>query len=147
MSEYSEKLKDPRWQKKRLEILQRDNFTCQRCDDKTTTLIVHHKDYLPKSEPWDYPDILLITLCEDCHNAELYNDRNVSEQLLIHGLRKYFWDDELYIIYDGLEKLPALKSTESWMLAETLRWLFTTPELRTELDQRLWSLMHGGDNA
>ena len=31
---YSEKLKDPRWQKKRLEILERDNFRCQYCGDK-----------------------------------------------------------------------------------------------------------------
>jgi hypothetical protein len=28
-SEYSKKLKHPRWQKKRLEILDRDKFTCQ----------------------------------------------------------------------------------------------------------------------
>ncbi len=27
--QYASKLKDPRWQKKRLEILQRDDFACQ----------------------------------------------------------------------------------------------------------------------
>lgn len=30
---YSQKLRDPRWQKKRLEILERDSFTCQHCHD------------------------------------------------------------------------------------------------------------------
>ena len=31
---YSEQLKSPKWQKKRLEIMQRDKFTCQLCGDK-----------------------------------------------------------------------------------------------------------------
>lgn len=62
---YSEKLKDPRWQKKRLEILQRDNFTCQLCEDKTTTLHIHHKKYT--GEPWEAPEEDLVTLCEHCH--------------------------------------------------------------------------------
>lgn len=40
-SEYLEKLKDPRWQKRRLEIFQRDEFTCQVCFDTESTLHVH----------------------------------------------------------------------------------------------------------
>ena len=68
--EYSEKLKDPRWQKKRLEILERDDWRCQKCLDGNTTLHVHHRKYLPNSDPWDYPDHLLITLCENCHADE-----------------------------------------------------------------------------
>ncbi len=39
---YSEKLKDPRWQKKRLEIFQRDEFHCQQCGDGENTLCVHY---------------------------------------------------------------------------------------------------------
>ena len=42
---YSEKLKNPKWQKKRLEILNRDNFTCIKCGDKETTLQIHHFKY------------------------------------------------------------------------------------------------------
>lgn len=64
---YSEKLKDPRWQKKRLEILNRDRWTCRGCGDKENTLHVHHIFYLPRTEPWDVPDGFLITLCEACH--------------------------------------------------------------------------------
>lgn len=62
---YKEKLQDPRWQKKRLEILDRDNFTCQLCDDKHTTLHVHHSSYL--ENPWDVQNSELITYCADCH--------------------------------------------------------------------------------
>lgn len=62
---YSEKLKDPRWQRKRLEILNRDSFTCQYCGDTKSTLNVHHKQY--HGNPWDAPSESLETLCESCH--------------------------------------------------------------------------------
>ena len=63
---YSEKLKDPRWQRKRLEILERDKFTCHDCHSKDKTLHVHHCHY-EKGDPWDARDGLLMTLCEGCH--------------------------------------------------------------------------------
>lgn len=62
---YSEKLRDPRWQKKRLEVMQRDDFTCLACSDKDSTLNVHHKQY--HGNPWDAPMGSLETLCERCH--------------------------------------------------------------------------------
>jgi len=64
---YSEKLKDPRWQRKRLEILQRDGWTCLCCEATDKTLHVHHILYWPKRNPWEYEDCFLQTLCEDCH--------------------------------------------------------------------------------
>lgn len=64
---YSEQLKDPRWQRKRLEIMQRDNFTCQLCGDKLTTLNVHHKKYNNDCKPWEYDNDTLVTICEHCH--------------------------------------------------------------------------------
>jgi hypothetical protein len=67
---YSERLKSPHWQRKRLEIMQRDNFTCQHCGDTETFFNVHHLIYLPNREPWDYEDSFLITLCEVCHTEE-----------------------------------------------------------------------------
>src|SRR3990167_8201193 len=69
MKNYQERLKDPRWQKKRLFILQRDNFECQLCFDAENTLHVHHK-YYNNSDPWDAPDSALITLCAECHDQE-----------------------------------------------------------------------------
>ena len=67
---YSEKLKDPRWQRKRLEIMQRDKFTCQRCYDSETTLHVHHRNYTYGKEPWEYESNELVTLCSECHENE-----------------------------------------------------------------------------
>src|SRR4051812_4429925 len=56
--------RDPRWQKKRLEIMQRDEFSCRKCGNDQATLNVHHTFYSPGRDPWDYPDASLVTLCE-----------------------------------------------------------------------------------
>lgn len=67
---YIEKLLDPRWQKRKGEILHRDNFTCKSCGRKDITLHAHHIFYIEDTEPWDYSDDALITYCEVCHNTE-----------------------------------------------------------------------------
>jgi len=84
MSNYSEKLKSPKWQKKRLEILQRDEFTCQSCLSKINTLHVHHFAYKQGLEPWEYENDMLQTLCEDCHY--LKNSKSISMD--IHDLSR-----------------------------------------------------------
>lgn len=70
MTEYQKLLQDPRWQKKRLDIFQRDNFACRLCRSKDKTLHCHHQYYERGLLPWEYPDITLITLCCDCHEEE-----------------------------------------------------------------------------
>ncbi len=75
---YSEKIKDPRWQRKRLEIFARDDFTCRNCKDTTSPLTVHHLCYFPKTDPWEYDGDFLVTLCENCHENG-YTDRVSSE--------------------------------------------------------------------
>lgn len=67
MKTYSEKLRDPRWQKLRLEIMERDRFQCRLCRDTEKTLNVHHSFYSKGWNPWDYPNASLVTACEDCH--------------------------------------------------------------------------------
>lgn len=70
MSNYAEKLKDPRWQKKRLEIMKIDGFKCRECGDSKSTLHVHHAYYVSGREPWEYPNGTLATLCENCHSEK-----------------------------------------------------------------------------
>ncbi len=62
---YAEKLKDPRWQKKRLEVLNNAGWICQLCGDDKAELQVHHPKYIRGREPWDYTN--LISLCVTCH--------------------------------------------------------------------------------
>lgn len=59
--------KDPRWQKKRLEIMERDGFRCRSCGSETETLNVHHAYYEKGKMPWEYDNKVLITWCEKCH--------------------------------------------------------------------------------
>ena len=68
-SSYSSKLRDARWQRKRLEVMERDKWTCRSCgaSGEGVTLNVHHAYYESGKDPWDYPDDTLVTWCEDCH--------------------------------------------------------------------------------
>ena len=72
MKTYSEKLRDPRWQKLRLEIMGRDQFRCRLCHSKEKTLNVHHSYYSKGANPWDYPNDSLVTVCEPCHKLMEY---------------------------------------------------------------------------
>lgn len=64
---YSEKLKDPRWQQKRLEVMQSAGFKCQMCGDAESTLHIHHVNYRKGAKPWEYELHELKCFCEHCH--------------------------------------------------------------------------------
>ena len=100
---YSEKLKDARWQRRRLEVLERESFTCQDCgaSDKTpmTQLHVHHCFYERGLDPWQYDDSALMCLCNSCHTERQSKELSIqrilsnfsSSQLSdIHGEILYF---------------------------------------------------------
>ena len=69
---YGAELFKPEWKTKREEVLKRDLHKCIVCGG-SSTLQVHHRQYhfiVRENQfrsPWDYPDHLLITLCESCH--------------------------------------------------------------------------------
>jgi len=69
MSSYNSKLRDSRWQRKRLEVMERDGWECCSCgaSGDGVTLNVHHIYYDKGVDPWEYPSDSLITWCEDCH--------------------------------------------------------------------------------
>lgn len=66
---YAEKLKDPRWQKRRLEVLEAAGWKCQACKATDKTLHVHHNFYRTRTHPWDYPNHAFLALCEQCHQS------------------------------------------------------------------------------
>lgn len=66
---YREKLSDPRWQRRRLEILSANDFACENCGDKKKTLHVHHRSYRRGANPWDYKDSELACVCDGCHES------------------------------------------------------------------------------
>lgn len=78
-ADYSEKLKDPRWQRKRLEVMGRDCFTCRECCATDKQLNVHHRYYIKGRAPWDYPMFAYLTLCKDCHLETHYQPDDGSQ--------------------------------------------------------------------
>lgn len=84
--DYKEQLKSPKWQKKRLEIMQRDNFTCQICGETEKQLHVHHLTYLPGRNIWDYSAKHLITVCEECHEFEHGKSEVLNLPILLHDI-------------------------------------------------------------
>lgn len=121
MTTYAEKLKDPRWQKRRLEILSRDDWACQACGDKTSTLHVHHRFYERGLEPWEAANWALVTLCEDCHELEKEN-RPALENELIESLKMHYLAQDLNLITKVFLRMPLVTSNETQLeaLAEYL---------------------------
>ena len=64
---YHDLLRHPKWQRKRLEIMQRAEFKCERCGARDPMLAIHHSYYEKGCPPWGYPDSSLHCLCERCH--------------------------------------------------------------------------------
>lgn len=73
---HQEYLKSERWRKLRLEILKRDNFTCQDCKEKAKD--VHHIDYnyLGTDKEIDF----CVSLCRECHKNR-HNIKNKKDIL------------------------------------------------------------------
>jgi len=65
---YAEQIKSPKWQKKRLEILNLHGFKCEDCGSETKTLNVHHRFYLKGRKIYEYDNDVFQVLCEECHS-------------------------------------------------------------------------------
>jgi hypothetical protein len=87
---YSEILKDPRWQKLRLKIFERDGFKCVKCGSSKRELLVHHRWY-PKGDPWDIEDEGLATLCRACHEEVTQLKKTIAEKLDINAYFYAIW--------------------------------------------------------
>jgi|DEB3_MinimDraft_2_1074329.scaffolds.fasta_scaffold01575_8 hypothetical protein len=80
-SSYGALLRNPKWQKARLETMQRANFACERCGDKESTLNVHHKNYKQGKNPWEYELSNFVCLCEACHEC-IHKQKQMINNLL-----------------------------------------------------------------
>lgn len=74
---YAELLKHPLWQRKRLQLLESNGFTCALCSADTKTLHIHHWYYEKGLKPWEYPDETMTVLCEDCYEREQHRLREI----------------------------------------------------------------------
>jgi 5-methylcytosine-specific restriction endonuclease McrA len=101
---YAEQIKSPQWQKKRLEILGNHSFKCLLCGNTESELHVHHILYEKNKMIWDYPNHMLVVLCDNCHKKiHEYNNRSIYSTWMIiegYGFEKVEWLlDLLYKLY------------------------------------------------
>ena len=108
-SQYAEKFKDPRWQRKRLEVFKRDDFKCQHCGATEKTLHAHHLCYIKGLDPWDYEDIFIVTLCDGCHE-QFHQQPGLSEYFLLKDLRYAEMQLEYYENQKGWDLSGVIRS-------------------------------------
>lgn len=99
---YKEKLKDPRWIRRRREIMERDDHRCMICGEDSLLLNVHHLRYRKGAEPWEYDDCELVALCEDCH--KMVHDNNLNLEV-----RRSKISDRYRLCY-GIDNSSAIRS-------------------------------------
>jgi hypothetical protein len=124
---YSDKLRDPRWQKKRLEIFERDGFACQSCGDNTEMLCVHHLYYEKGKEPWEYENEALLTLCNPCHEVETIEIKRCEQQLIAVLASKRFLSSQLISLAAGFHCLKMFHAPE--VVASIIEFALETPEI------------------
>ena len=115
-TEYAAKLKDPRWQKLRLQVFSRDDWKCTCCDSRENTLHVHHKYYDWDKDPWLYELDSLVTLCELCHDEE---GECIKGSLirLERAMRMKFFGGQIDMIADGFWEMENPQDPEAFAIA------------------------------
>jgi hypothetical protein len=115
--EFFDQYKDPRWQKKRLEIMERDNFQCFSCGNTEKTLNVHHTVvYRKETKPWEYKNREFITLCEGCHKEITL----ITNECKTFVMKNCITVDHSMDYHRVLKELNALNSTELQLLREII---------------------------
>lgn len=105
--EYRQKLLDPRWQKMRLQVYERDGFKCRSCHSEDRTLHAHHTYYRYGADPWDYPASSIITLCESCHDEEHECMQDVTNMIVRAFCDTGFGSHhDLYDVARGFSYMP-----------------------------------------
>lgn len=106
MSEFWKAYKDPRWQRRRLEVLDAYGWTCQRCRCTDKQLQVHHNFYIKDRMPWDYDDLQFDVLCDDCHVWA------TAQQAKLRVVLSYVWTTRLPNLIDTLADFAANPNVE-----------------------------------
>lgn len=110
---YRSQYLDPRWQKKRLEVMQERHFTCEICYAKDQTLNVHHKQYISNKDVWDYENCQLSVICQDCHKQLHEQPDFINEVISRIPQEPGFRSDAAFILagYFGMDVNNLIKSS------------------------------------
>ena len=84
---------------------------------------VHHQMYFPSTDPWDYEDDYLITLCPYCHQqeeAQKVFQEGVIEYLLVRGMTRQKINKILILVSQRLCRLPVNLGEEIEKICATI---------------------------
>lgn len=111
---YAEKLRDPRWQRLRLEVMESARWECSSCGDSDKELQVHHPAYRKGAEPWEYEAAELLCLCAKCHKETEAGKIVFSEMLL---------NSRSTALYSNLQRMCIDEAIDSFaqMIAEYVK--------------------------
>lgn len=140
---YVSKLKDPRWQKKRLDILNRDKFKCQVCYNGENTLHVHHRIYIRGKEPWEVADEYLVTLCEVCHRYETEEMPDAIVELN-EAVKGKFFAYEIQEIAEGFKDVEIIYNTQ--VIAAVIKYWLCDGDRMKELVDKYFDSMPSNEN-
>lgn len=133
-SSYFEKLKDPRWQKKRLEVLEKSSWACDLCGDTENTLHVHHKQYIKGREPWEYTAEQLSTLCDSCHESNHSVDDRLVLSISVLPMDGPNCRDEIASLISGFSNQPlsdeSAKPNRAYLCGELAKLFFSSEFIR-----------------
>ena len=139
-AEYWQLLRDPRWQKKRLEVMQRDEFSCATCGNAAATLNVHHIKYRKGAKPWEYDADELQTLCENCHSRkhELEDQLKVlMSKLYVCDIKRLIGFTQAQVLFDNHGSSVALEG--EMQICGIRSWLDGLGS-REKVEQMLWAI-------
>lgn len=93
-----EQYEHPLWKRKRDEILDRDEDTCQICGSSKHSVEVHHLCYFPDHLIWEYDNELLQTVCLKHHEQLTYDLPKLAGLIAFEALKNNIDLNELYEI-------------------------------------------------
>lgn len=130
---YFEKLKDPRWQKRRLEIMQKAKFACEKCGDEDAPLHIHHRIYRKGKQPWEYSDDELECLYEVCHMDAEHDRDTVAEAMADPRVASFLIPAAAEMLNDG-PLANVLQNLKKIMLEGMHNFVPTSPVRASQKD-------------
>lgn len=130
---YWKKLQDPRWQRKRLEMLDDAGWKCQTCGAEDRRLEVHHICYRKGAEPWEYEQHELRVLCSE-HHERLHEEVNPSMLNLASQLDPDVSLELVDRIFSALNRRVSLDRKLGKTPAEIVNDIFDSEELMRRID-------------
>jgi hypothetical protein len=137
---YGDKLRDPKWQRVRLSVMERDGFACRDCGDDKSQLHVHHCFY-EKGDPWETGAEFLLTLCESCHEMRGFQEsdakRMLGQILAKIKVREGIGTNDLSLFVESMAGVATATDYDRPMMTSACEW-----DHQTSIKWYLYALEH-----